>query len=191
MQICWKKYLSLRNLNHTNYFIALLISSFMSFPLKEAVICYLRHGYKTLLIDYTQSRHPIHQGKFCAPGGKINDGETSEHATRREVMEETEIVVRNLIYRGKVLFKNEKRTVGGKPMISNWLVYFYDCQDFDDSNAKGIEGRLDWIDNHNILNLPMHEGDKIIWEKWLSQQKEFNGEIVHEAEVLVSAELVK
>ena len=37
----------------------------------------------------------------------------------------------------------------------------------------------------------MHEGDKIIWEKWLSQQKEFNGEIVHEAEVLVSAELVK
>lgn len=162
----------------------------MPLPLNEAVICYLRRSSETLLIDYTSTQHPIHKGKFSAPGGKMGKAEKATDATRREVEEETGILARDLIYRGKVLFRNENRTIRGKPMPNNWLVYFFDCYDFDERNAHDVEGKLTWCYNDRVLSLPIHEGDRIIWEKWLSQEKEFSGEIVHEGETLVSANLV-
>ncbi len=158
-------------------------------PVKIATACFLRQQGKTLFIDYTLSQdHPIHAGKYAPPGGKLKEGESNENGSRREVLEETGIIARNLISRGTVKFLNEKRTIKGKSMNHNWMVYFFDCNDFDASNARATEGRLAWVENEKVPDLPLHEGDKIIWE-WLNKYSEFEGEIEHEGEKLMRGEI--
>jgi len=162
----------------------------MVLPVREAVMCYLRRGKQTLFIDYTKGGHPIHVGKFSPSGGKLDPGETPEAAASREVLEETGIITRSLTYRGKVLFKNELRTINGKPMTHDWLVHLYDCHDFDDSQARATEGELAWINNSKVPEVQMHEGDQLIWNKWLTQHSFFEGEIVHEGERLTGSRLI-
>ncbi len=162
----------------------------MPLPLKIATACFLRRDGKTLFIDYTNYPHPIHAGKYSIPGGRLEEGELLVDCAKREVQEETGYIPRELIYRGKVRFLNERRTINGKPMKNDFEVWFYDCMDFDDSNARATEGRLAWIEDNNILDLPLHEGDRIIWQNWLSKHKIFEGEIEHEGEKLTLARLI-
>ena len=159
----------------------------MPLPLQIATMCFLHKSERTLFLDYTITKdHLIHAGKFSPPGGKLEDiDKTIEEGVRREVLEETNIKTRDLIYRGKVTFLNEKRNINGDPMKKNWEVYIYDCYEFDDSQAKALEsGKLSWVENSKVLKLPLHEGDYVIWEKWLAKYKEFNGEIEHIGEKL-------
>ncbi|MCH7567800.1 MAG: NUDIX domain-containing protein [Nanoarchaeota archaeon] len=162
----------------------------MSLPTRLAVVCYFRRNDHTLFIDYTLTNHPIHKGKFSPTGGKVEKGETPEEAAKREAEEETNIITHKLVYRGKVLFRNERRTIDGKAMEYNWEVHFYDCHKFDYTQARASEGRLAWTRNDEVLDLPLHEGDKVIWERWLKDHNEFEGEIIHEGENLTSAKLL-
>ena len=162
----------------------------MSLPLQIATVSFLRKGEKTLFLDYrVKQTHPIHAGKLSPPGGKLESTDTSpiERAIK-EIFEETNIIARSLIYRGKVTFLNEKRTINGKPMSKNWEVNLYDCYDFDDNNAVAREGEIYWVDNNEVSKLPLHEGDYVLW-KWLSQFKKFEGEIEHIGNKLTRAEL--
>ena len=161
----------------------------MSLPLVVATACFLRNNGKTLLVDYTHHPHPIHAGKYAAPGEKIAERDKNlEEGAKREVLEETNILANRLVYRGTVTFLNEKRTIKGKPMKSNWEVHFYDCCDFDASNAGCNKGALAWIEDGRVSELPLHEGDKTVWE-WMRDYLEFRGEIVYEGEKLTSASL--
>ena len=153
----------------------------MPLPWKFATACFLRRDKRTLLIDYTNYKHPIHEGFFSPPGGKIEEGEEPIQTTRREMREETGIIVRNLVYRGIIYFDNEKRTIKGRPFKYNFRVHIYDCYDFDDSNAFAKEGKFFWVEDEQVPSLRLHEGDKELW-RWLSIYKEVEGTIVEEGE---------
>ena len=158
----------------------------MNPSLRIATACFCRKNNKTLLIDYTNSNHPIHAGKFSPPGGKLEletKDENIESGTKRELFEETNILDNSLVYRGVITFLNEKRTINGFPMKHNWEVHFFDCFNFDESKAKCEEGKISWIENDEVMNLPLHEGDKIMWE-WLNKYKEIEAEIIHTGEKL-------
>jgi len=159
----------------------------MGLPLKVATACFLRRNEETLFIDYTNYPHPIHEGTYSPPGGKVKN-ENLESGAIREVLEETNIKINSLVYRGRVLFLNERRTIKGKSMQANWEVYFYDVFDFDDSQARAKEGALAWVKNESVPSLPLHEGDRIIWS-WLKEYREFEAEIEHEGERLARAEI--
>ncbi len=158
----------------------------MVLPVLEATVCFLRKDGKTALIDYTSYDHKLHKGYFSPPGGKVDSGEPIESAVRREVNEEQGIKVRDLVYRGRVFFNNEKRFFGGKPAKWSFRVYYYDSHDFDDASAKSKEGKLDWVSDEEVPKLPMHEGDKIIWGL-LKKYKEIDAEIIHEGERLTQS----
>lgn len=162
----------------------------MPLPLKIATACFIKREGKTLFLDYTNYPHPIHSGKYSIPGGRVEEGESIEDCVKREISEETSIMPCRVTYRGKVLFVNGKRTINGKPMSHNFEVHFYECIDFDDTNARATEGRLAWVEDNNVLGLPLHEGDRIIWKDWLSRYQRFEGEIEHEGEKLTSAKLI-
>ena len=158
-------------------------------PILEATVCFLKRDGKTLLVDYTGYDHKLHAGYFSPPGGKIDFGESKEEAVRREVFEEQGIKVDRLTYRGVIFFNNEKRFFGGAPAKWSFRVHYYDSRDFDDSVAKSKEGKLAWIVDEEVLNLPMHEGDKIIWG-WLKKYQEIDAEIIHDKEKLVESKLL-
>jgi len=162
----------------------------MSLQLQLATSSFLHKENSTLFLDYRTKRdHPIHSGKLSPPGGKLESIDFSPmDGAIREVLEETNIIARNLIYRGKVTFFNEKRAINGKLMNKNWEVHLYDCYFFNDRKAIAREGELYWADNKIVPQLPLHEGDYVLWE-WLSKFKEFEGEIEHVGEKLTRAEL--
>lgn len=162
----------------------------MSLPWLNGVICLLRKEGKTLFIDYRDYPHKIHQGKYSPPGGKVNPGESSSDAAIRETFEETKIRVGTLVYRGKVHFNNEQRTVNGVPMKINMTVDIYESFDFDDSQAESTEikedkkAKLEWIlDNEIVKTKEFHEGDRKMFE-WINTYKEFEGTISQVGETL-------
>jgi len=161
----------------------------MTLPVLEATVCYLRKNGMTLFIDYRNFPHPLHQGYFSPPGGKLEIEETKEQAVIREVLEETHIKINSLIYRGKVLFSNEKRLFGGKPAKNSYLVHYFDSLDFDDNLAQATEGALAWTLEEEINNLPMRKGDRQIW-KWLKIYKEIEAEIVEDEKGSINAYLI-
>ncbi|HVY01350.1 MAG TPA: NUDIX domain-containing protein [Candidatus Nanoarchaeia archaeon] len=162
----------------------------MSLPWLSGVICLLHKEGKTLFIDYRNYPHKIHQGKYSPPGGKVDSGEMSSDAAIRETFEETNIRVGTLVYRGKVHFNNEQRTVCGLPMKINMTVEIYESFDFDDSQARAMENKedkvpnLEWIAHDKIIGLKdLHEGDRKMFE-WLGAYKEFEGTISQVGESL-------
>jgi len=162
----------------------------MPLPLEIATACFIRKDGKTLFIDYTNYPHRIHFGKYSPPGGRLEEGETIEDCVRREIPEEQGIMLGRVIYLGEVTFLNERRTINGKPMKKNVKVHFYECRDFDDTKMNAKEGVPVWVDDTKVLDLPLHEGDRFIWQNWLGKYKKFQGEIEHEGEKLTSARLI-
>lgn len=161
----------------------------MTLPVLEATIGLLRKNGKTLFIDYRNYPHPLHKGFFAFPGGKINLGETKEEGVIRELKEETNIVLQDLIYRGKVLFDNSNRLFGGKPSKYSFLVYYFDSYKFDDSNQKASEGEIVYASDEEAELLPIHKGDKQIWD-WLKIYKEIDARVKQDEQGNINATLI-
>jgi len=109
----------------------------------------------------------VSKGKWNAPGGKIEEGETPESNARREVFEETGLKVTNLFFHGIMLYfmggsKTRQTTVGL----------------FSSRNAIGqlsstVEGRLKWFQTHKLPFDEMWDDDKY-WVNLMLIQGRFN-----------------
>ncbi|CAN5520517.1 8-oxo-dGTP diphosphatase [soil metagenome] len=63
-------------------------------PLPEVCVCYLlRPGSRGEEVLLGRKKFGLGEGNLVGPGGKIEPGETAEQAIRREVAEETSIVL--------------------------------------------------------------------------------------------------
>jgi len=95
-----------------------------------------------------------HEGKWNAPGGKFEPGETPEHCARREVLEETGLVVGTLQWKGLLTF----------PMfdgVDDWYVHVFTSHDFTGRMIDSPEGELHWIRTDALADLELWEGDRI------------------------------
>jgi 8-oxo-dGTP pyrophosphatase MutT (NUDIX family) len=100
----------------------------------EAILCYIFKGGKVLLQKKSKG---FGKGKWNGPGGKVNQGEAPAIAAKREVMEETGLVVNAMENRGRILFHlNDKE----------WIVHIFRTEDFDGDPIDGGEGELRWFD---------------------------------------------
>ena len=57
----------------------------------QATLCFILHDNKVLLLKKNPGLFGA--GKWNAPGGKLQHGETAEHCAKREVYEETGLEV--------------------------------------------------------------------------------------------------
>lgn len=133
----------------------------------QAVVCYLRKNGKILL--QRKKKGLYGGGWWNAPGGKLNDNETPEEAAKREVFEETGLMIKNLFRRGKLNFYFTNKT---KP---DWIVYVFLTDSFSGMPKGNKEGQLKWT---NIKQIPYNKmwPDDRYWLPLLLKNKKFKGD---------------
>ena len=140
--------------------------------MKLATLCYLRRNGKTLMVHRVKKKNDMHAGKWNGLGGKLEPGETPEECVIREIMEESGLRVFNPILKGVLTF----------PAFSNdedWYAFVFLVHEFEGQLIDSPEGDLKWIDNSELLNLNLWEGDRVFLP-WLEQPAFFSAKFIYE-----------
>ncbi|MBN2460749.1 MAG: 8-oxo-dGTP diphosphatase [Candidatus Cloacimonetes bacterium] len=146
--------------------------------MKLGTLCYLRKEGKTLMIYRNKKDNDYHEGKYNGLGGKFLPGETPEECAIREVQEESGLVMRNPRLHGCITF----------PLFDgrdDWYVFIFTCGDFSGRMIDSPEGYLEWVNNDNLLQLPLWEGDRIFLP-WLEKDNFFSAIFNYQDKHLVS-----
>ena len=144
--------------------------------MKIGTLCYIYNDRQTLMLHRIKKENDIHEGKWNGLGGKLESGESPDECVIREVYEESGLTINNPTLRGIMTFPKFDD-------INDWLVFLYTANDFNGNLIKSNEGVLKWIDNNEILNLNLWEGDKIFLD-WLNQDKFFAAKFVYKKKIL-------
>lgn len=115
--------------------------------------CYLIRNGCFLMMLRNKKQNDVNSGKWIAPGGKREPGETNEECAAREVNEETGFRVSRLTYRGRVCFRH----CGA----ADEIIYVYSSDSFTGDLKESREGTLRWIPCDQIMALNLWEGDRL------------------------------
>lgn len=132
---------------------------------------YLIQDNQWLMLLRNRKQNDINHDKWIAVGGKKEADETIEQCAVRETFEETGLTVDALDYKGKVLFEYDTNDPE--------LIYIYTCTSFHGQLHECNEGTLAWIDQDQILNLSLWEGDRIFLKRMLANDKEEFSLVLH------------
>jgi len=132
--------------------------------MKDSTLCYIFRGEDILL----QKKAPGLFGaeKWNAPGGKVKFAESPEKTAKREVKEETGLIVNDIKNVGVLNFMEE----GGK-----WFaVHVFKTSSYSGEMKDSQEGKLKWFSTKNLPYEEMWSDDKI-WLPHLLANKTFQG----------------
>ncbi len=118
-----------------------------------ATLCYVQNEGDTLMICKDKDQNSVHYGKFNGLGGKVEQGEAILECLYREVFEESGLEIIDPENVGVLLFPNFTES-------KDWIVFVYVANTTTRNFIESAEGSLSWVNNENILNLPLWEGDK-------------------------------
>ncbi len=112
-----------------------------------SVVCYIEKDGKLLFI---KRNHPPDLGKFVPPGGKIEEKEDPMVCVKREIEEETGLILQDFSYLGTTIHygKNEE-----------WIIFIFYSNKFKGILREGKEGPLFWIDKDKVKTLSLPPGD--------------------------------
>lgn len=119
----------------------------------EATICHVIRGHRILL---KKANRGISVGKWNAPGGKFEAGESSEECARREVEEETGLRVSELFFHGVLTFMMD----GGKTLHTRG--HLFSTSKSTGRARSSDEGEVRWF---QLDGLPVDEmwEDDLFW----------------------------
>ena len=149
--------------------------------IKRTTLCYIENKGCYLMLYRNRKPDDPNEGKWLGIGGKIEDGEDPDSCNKREVLEETGLVLRSSVFHGIIRFR--ATTYEDEDM------YLYSSSDFIPADEKAAalfessgvynlpdcsEGELAWIPKDELLSLPMWAGDKTFVERLLRGDEEIS-----------------
>ena len=150
--------------------------------MKLATLCYLKMDGKTLMIHRIKKENDMHQGKWNGLGGKLNPGESPEDCVIREVREESGLIISDPLMKGFLTF----------PRFANeedWYAFVFVARKIEGQLIESEEGVLKWIDDEQLLNLDLWEGD-LIFLPWLERPGIFSGKFIYRDGKLVEHSVI-
>ncbi len=108
------------------------------------------------MVHRMKKSNDVHHGKWNGLGGKFEAGETPEECAIREVFEESGLKITHLILKGFLSFPNFADN-------EDWYAFLFVADQFEGELIDSPEGRLQWIDDEKLLDLPLWEGDRIFF----------------------------
>ncbi len=136
-------------------------------------LCYIERDGSYLMLLRNKKKNDLNEGKWIAPGGKLEGQETPDECVRREVLEETGLTLRSLRLRGVVEFISER--------WEDEHMYLYTSDDFEGCLEECDEGELHWIPKSGVFDLPLWEGDRVFLEYLLEDRPFFHLEARYDA----------
>lgn len=125
---------------------------------------YIIRQKQWLMLLRNKKKKDVNRNKWIAVGGKKEPGETIEECAVREAFEETGLHCEQLEYQGLVHFEYQDNEPED--------IYVYTCSQYHGSLHETDEGTLRWIDENELMNLELWEGDRIFLKKMLDQTGE-------------------
>lgn len=147
-----------------------------------ASLIYLRKDGKTLMLHRNKKDSDYHLGKYNGIGGKLEKGESPEACAIREIQEETGLIASALKYRGHLTFPD----FDGE---TDWLCFIYECFDFQGELMDCNEGSLHWIEDSQLYDLNLWEGDPYFLKVIYETKKCFYGVFTYHQKKLVHYDL--
>ncbi len=147
--------------------------------MKNTTLCYLERNGEYLMLHRIKKENDCNRDKWIGVGGHFEDGESPEECVRREVLEETGLVLTRFSYRGIVTFASDK--------WETEYMHLFTADGFSGALRECDEGALEWIGKDALLNLPMWEGDRIFLKLIESPRPFFSLKLKYEGETLAGA----
>ncbi len=141
--------------------------------MKLATLCYVidKKRNSTLMIHRVKKTNDYHQGKWNGLGGKFEFGESPEDCAKREIEEESGLIVKTLMLKGFITF----------PLFDgneDWYVFLFTSDEFGGELIDSAEGNLEWIPNDKLTTINLWEGDKV-FIPWLFEDNFFSAKFIY------------
>ena len=121
--------------------------------MKITSLCYIEKDGKYLMLHRVSKKNDENAGKWIGIGGKFEEGESPEDCVCREVLEETGLTLKSYRYRGIVTFTSN--------VWGTEYMHLFTADAFEGEIKECDEGKLEWINKDELLNLTLWEGDRI------------------------------
>ena len=148
---------------------------------KQTTLCYIEREGSYLMLHRTKKENDENHDKWIGVGGKLEYGESPDDCMRREVLEETGLVVTAYRYRGIVTFVSD--------LYGTEYMHLFTITGFEGAVKECDEGDLEWIKKSRLLTLPMWEGDRIFLSLLDRDHPFFSLKLVYKGETLECAVL--
>jgi len=126
------------------------------FPI-TANICYIINNEKQVLLQY--KARGFGEGKWNGPGGKTDDNESDVDSVKREIFEETNLIIKDPELRATLEYVYEDYQEW------NMMVHVFTARKYHGEMEGSDEGKLQWF---NVSELPFGE----MWDDdqyWLAR----------------------
>ena len=134
------------------------------------------------MLHRIKKKNDIHKNKWNGLGGKLIEGESPEECVKREVLEESGLIIESPKLHGIITFPKFDE-------IDDWIVFVYTAKNFEGNLIECNEGKLNWVSDDQLLSLNLWEGDKI-FIPWLSQEKFFSAKFIYKKKKLADYSVI-
>ena len=149
--------------------------------MKQTTLCYLEQDGCYLMLHRVRKAHDANHDKWIGVGGKFEDRESPEDCARREVLEETGLMLTDWRYCGLITFVSDR--------WETEYMHLFHATGFTGTLRACNEGVLSWVDKAAVPALPMWEGDKIFFRLLAEDAPFFLLKLRYEGDTLVEAAL--